>query len=249
MVTVMFSVVIPAYNEAPYLPRSLSSLRQAALTLEDVFPDEESELIVVNNCSTDDTAAVARRFGATVVDEEKRGIAIARNAGARIARGDLLVFVDADYRVLPSFLTRLARAYRANPAMVAAGVRVLLEPCDIDPIARSICHFCLTLLRRFKNMSFGIATFRRACFEALGGFDEGLFCLEDVEILERLKPRASELGRYGILSDVLVFASARGFYRGGVLGMGQMLGTYTRMAFFPAARTDMTRCSYWYERL
>jgi glycosyltransferase involved in cell wall biosynthesis len=246
---VRFSVVVPAFNEERYLPRSLSSLRQAALVLEDAFPGEAPEVIVVDNGSTDHTADVARDFEAVVVDEKRRGIAIARNAGARKATGDVLVFLDADYRVLPSFLTRVAHRYEQDPSMAGAGVRVALEPSEIDPITRSLGYAGLMLLRRVRNMSFGVATFRRDCFEALGGFDESLYAFEDVEILQRLAGSAHRaMGLYRILTDVLVLASARGFYRGGVLGMGEMLRTYARMTLSPTARRDINQCGYWYER-
>ena len=206
-----FSVVVPAFNEERYLPRSLSSIRYADLALKDEFPGASADIIVVDNGSTDRTAAVAREFDAVVVQEPKRGIALARNAGARAAVGDVLVFLDADYRVLPSFLNRLAHGYRGDSSIAAAGVRVALEPSEIDPITRSLGYAGLALLRRIRNMSFGVATFRRDRFEALGGYDEGLFALEDVEILERLVRGSNRrFGRYRILRDVLVFASARG---------------------------------------
>jgi glycosyltransferase involved in cell wall biosynthesis len=247
---VKLSVIVPAFNESDYLPGLLSSLQVATLALKDEGPSGDAvEVIVVDNASTDGTATIAVDFGVKVVAVERRGIAIARNAGAAAATGDVLVFIDADYRVLPSFLTRLVHSYESDPAMAAAGVRVALEPIEIDPITRTACYVALMLLRRFKRMSFGVATFRRPCFETLGGYDESLYALEDVEILEQLaEPQHQRLGRYRILNDVLVFASPRGFYRGGFLGMGDMLGTYVRMAAFPAARRTRAKCAYWYER-
>ena len=244
-----FSVVIPAFNEARYLPRSLSSVRQAALVLADNFPGEVPEVVVVDNGSTDHTAAVARDFGAEVVEEPRRGIALARNAGARNALGDVLVFLDADYRVLPSFFTRLARSYDADPEMAAAGVRVALEPAEVDPITRSLSCVSLALLRRVTNMSFGVATFRSECFQKLGGYDESLYAMEDVEILRRLAgSQFRGSGRYSVVTEVLVLASARGFSRGGALGMGRMLSAYARTALSPSARGDLSKCGYWYDR-
>jgi glycosyltransferase involved in cell wall biosynthesis len=246
---VRFSVVIPAFNEARYLPRSLSSLRQASLALTDSFPGEVPQVVVVDNASTDHTAAVAREFGVEVVNEPRSGIALARNAGARNARGDVLVFIDADYRVLPSFFTRLARRYDADPEMAAAGVRVALEPAEADPITRSLSYAGLTLLRKTTNMSFGVATFRSECFQQLGGYDERLYAMEDVEILRRLAGspyRGSK--QYSVVTEVLVLASARGFHRGGPLGVGRMLSAYARTALSPSARGDLSQCGYWYDR-
>lgn len=242
------SVVIPAFNEASYLPRSLSSLRQAELFLADRTPDS-TQVIVVDNGSTDGTAGVAREFDVSVVSEQRRGIAIARNSGAGAATGDILIFLDADYRVLPSFLARITQTYKSQARLRAAGVRVALEPGEIDPITRGLGYAALAAVRALWNMSFGVATFRRDCFEALGGYDEGVYGVEDLDILERLRktqPRGDD--RYRVLNEILVFASPRGFYRGGRLGMGLMVSTYIRMAMSPASRRDISKCGYWYER-
>ena len=242
------SVVVPAFNEATYLPRSLSSLRQAGLFLADRTA-HSTEVIVVDNASTDATAEVVRGFDLPVVSEERRGIAIARNAGARAATGDILVFLDADYRVLPSFIARVAQAYHDQEELRAAGVRVALEPWEIDPITRGLGYAALAAVRNLWNMSFGVATFRRSCFDALGGYDEAVYGVEDLDILERLR-KVQPHGRdsYKVLNEILVFGSARGFYRGGRLGMGAMVSTYIRMAISPASRRDISKCAYWYER-
>lgn len=242
------SVLVPAFNEASYLPRSLSSLRQAQLFLADRTRDS-TQVIVIDNASTDGTARVAREFDVPVVSEKRRGIAIARNTGARAASGDILIFLDADYRVLPSFLARVRQAYSLRAELWAAGVRVALEPSEIDPITRGLGYATLAAVRILWDMSFGVATFRRDCFEALGGYDESVYGVEDLDILERLrKSQARGDDRYRVLREILVFGSARGFYRGGRLGMGLMVSTYIRMAISPASRRDMSKCGYWYER-
>ena len=76
-----FSVVIPAYNEESYLPSTIDSLKKAMTAI----PELHGELIVVDNHSTDLTAEKARQLGVRVVFEKARGIAMARNAGARVA--------------------------------------------------------------------------------------------------------------------------------------------------------------------
>ncbi|HTP42260.1 MAG TPA: glycosyltransferase, partial [Nitrospiria bacterium] len=89
------SVIIPAYNEANYIGRLLDSL---AVARRQHAPGREAEIIVVDNGSTDATAAIAQEKGATVVQESERKIAAVRNAGARAARGATLIFIDADNR-------------------------------------------------------------------------------------------------------------------------------------------------------
>ena len=84
-----FSVVVPAYNESAYLGQTLEAL------LAQDFPGG-FEVIVVDNNSTDDTAAVAAGYGVRVVHEVDRGVCAARQRGSSIARGDIIVSTDAD---------------------------------------------------------------------------------------------------------------------------------------------------------
>jgi glycosyltransferase involved in cell wall biosynthesis len=109
---VRFSVVVPAYNEADDLPGTLRSLRAQD------FPGPV-EVIVVDNGSTDGTAAVARACGARVVTEPVAGVCRARHRGTLAARGEIVVSTDADTVHPPDWLTRLDRHFRADPAVVA----------------------------------------------------------------------------------------------------------------------------------
>src|SRR6266446_8267599 len=87
----LISFVVPAWNEESILAPTIEALHAAARGA-----DEPYEVIVVDDASTDRTAEVARQCGARVVPVHHRQIAAARNAGAEQARGDLLIFVDAD---------------------------------------------------------------------------------------------------------------------------------------------------------
>src|SRR5262245_58908955 len=85
----VISFVIPAYNEESLLGRTLDAVSDAAGALGRPF-----EVVVVDDASTDRTAAVARGLGARVVPVNHRQIAATRNAGAREAAGQMLIFVD-----------------------------------------------------------------------------------------------------------------------------------------------------------
>ena len=106
------SVIIPAFNEADYLPSTLDSIQRASERLRD-RADVEVEVIVVDNNSTDETAAVAEAMGATVVRETVQGIGRARNRGASAAEGDVLVFVDADVTVPITLLEVVHEVWKA----------------------------------------------------------------------------------------------------------------------------------------
>jgi glycosyltransferase involved in cell wall biosynthesis len=110
-------VVIPAYNEADYLPAALRSLRAQD------FPGAV-EVIVVDNGSTDGTADLARRLGARVVEEHGPGVSAARQRGTRAARGEIVVSTDADTVHPPDWLSRLDARFTADLATVAVA-----DPC------------------------------------------------------------------------------------------------------------------------
>ena len=106
---VRVSVVVPALNDSAMLGRCLEAL--AAQTL---LPDE---IIVVDNGSTDDTAAVAQSLGATVLVEPVRGIFPASATGFDAASGDLVLRLDADSVPPPNWVERVVEAFDADPAL------------------------------------------------------------------------------------------------------------------------------------
>ena len=113
------SVVIPAFNEAGYLPRALGSL--AAQTYRDF------EVIVADNGSTDATAQIAKRYGARVVVEPTRGITPARQAGTLAARGQIIVSTDADATYPASWLAGIADAFMKDVELVGVAGPVGFE--------------------------------------------------------------------------------------------------------------------------
>lgn len=106
----LISVVIPAYNEEQYLPTCLHALERQT------FPASQFEVIVVDNASTDATAAVARHLGARVTTEPCKGVSRARQAGFEAARGPIIASTDADTQVPPDWLARIA-AHFQDPAL------------------------------------------------------------------------------------------------------------------------------------
>lgn len=106
--SIKISVVIPAYNEADFLPRCLISLQAQ----QDV-PDYE--VIVVDNASTDATADVAKKYGARVIYESEKGVVHARQAGLRAAKGDIIVSTDADSFFHLYWLHNIAEFFESHP--------------------------------------------------------------------------------------------------------------------------------------
>jgi len=209
----LISVVIPAFNEQDYLGATLDSLLRAAGLLS-AREGLTVEIIVADNDSTDSTAVVARARGAAVVGEARRNISAVRNAGARRAAGEVLVFVDADTEVPEGLLRRVAEVL-AEPGCVGGAV-------DTDYRPAKLWSKVYLGLWRVAGKAAGVAQgatqfCRRDAFDALGGYDETLFMGEDVDFYLRLKRLAA--GRGGgvrLIDDVRVVPSSRRFDRWGL---------------------------------
>jgi GT2 family glycosyltransferase len=183
---VTVTVIVPAYNAAASLGRCLTAL--AASTRA---PDE---VIVVDDRSTDGTAELARELGARVIalPEALRGPAAARNHGARQARGELLVFVDADVAVYADALERIEDHLDQNP-----GVAALFGSYDDDPRETGLASRYKNLRHHHTHQSSrreaatfwaGCGAIRSSVFLAAGGFDERYRrpAIEDIELGARL---------------------------------------------------------------
>ncbi len=197
----LLSVVIPAHNEESFLPLTLKGLGLAAAGCSC-----EVEIVVVDNASTDRTVDVAREAAAMVVREPVRNIARVRNAGAARARGDVLVFVDADTLVPPHFLRRVEEVMR-DPRCWGGAPDVLHAPRS--PLLK-LYFAAWRIFGKALGMAQGAAQFSsRAAFDKLGGYDESLYMGEDVDFFWRLK----RSGPARFLADVRVTPSPRRFDR------------------------------------
>lgn len=183
------SFVVPAYNEERVLGRTLAAIHEAADAVGSRY-----EIIVADDSSTDRTAAIGRAHGARVVPVARRQIAATRNAGARAATGDILVFVDADTVV--SARTLAASLDALDRGAVAGGAAIRLD-------GRVPWHGRLLVLivgagMRMGRLAAGCYLFcTRAAFDAAGGFDERLFATEEIALSRALQRH----GRLVILWD------------------------------------------------
>jgi glycosyltransferase involved in cell wall biosynthesis len=192
----MISLIIPAHNEADYLPYTL---RSAWIAVQQVEP--AVQIIVVDDASTDATATIAAETGAQVVRVDLRHIVAVRNAGARAARGDLLIFLDADTRLPPQTLQAAWAAYRGG--CIGGGCRVHFDrPLEWD--ARAGLRLWDVFSRTFRWAAGSLLFARRDAFERVGGFDERFYAAEEIFLSQALQ----HLGPFKIL-DEPVITSAR----------------------------------------
>jgi glycosyltransferase involved in cell wall biosynthesis len=178
------SVVIPAYNHAHFLGEAIESVLG-----QDYEP---IEVVVVNDGSTDATAAVVAAFpSVTYVAQPNRGLAEARNAGLARCRGDLVVFLDADDRLLPGAVRTGVRVLTTDPSLsFAAGYSRFIsadgtpQPTN-QPLRRGDDPY-VALLRRNSIRNPAMVIFRRPIFDAVGGFDPAVNACADYELYLRI---------------------------------------------------------------
>ncbi|MEM8867634.1 MAG: glycosyltransferase, partial [Verrucomicrobiota bacterium] len=234
----LYSIIIPAYDEVKELPATLAAIKTAMQAV----PLGPGEIIVVDNNSSDPTAAVAKAEGADqVVFEPINQIARARNTGASAASGRYLIFVDADTRISASLLQQALSLLEAG-THVGGGSVVRFEG-NINAIGR----FGIGLWERISKLTQTAAgsfifTLREA-FEAVGGFDERLYASEEVRMTNRLKKwgRKQKL-RFKIIEDAPALTSARKLEW---YSSTQIIG-YILLA--PLSIYSRRLCAFWYKR-
>ena len=186
----MLSFIVPAYNEEFELPRTLQAIRDAA-------GDQQHEIIVVDDASTDRTAEIAGNAGTKLISISRRQIAAARNAGAAAASGDILFFVDADTQINRKHVSGAIGALEQGCS--GGGARVAV----IEPIPFWTRVFVNVFCAIYFAVNLGAGAFlftTRKNFDAVGGFDEDLFIGEEVYFSLALR----KLGRFRILAEPIV---------------------------------------------
>lgn len=192
----MVSFIIPAHNEAAWIGPTLGAIRAAAQSVGVPY-----EMIVVDDASTDETARTAKDSGATVIQVSHRQIAAARNAGARMARGDVFFFVDADTLANAEAVRSGLDALRSG----AAGGGCLVRFDEPLPLWARAAYAMADRTARVIGMAGGCFLFcTRRAYEASGGFCERYFAAEETVFVRALKQH----GRF-VVAKPTVITSAR----------------------------------------
>lgn len=181
------SIIVPVYNSPGHLRECLTALATQA--------SPEVEIVVVDDASTDETAAVAARLGARVLRLEKNsGPAAARNHGAQQACGEILFFVDADVVLGPGTVDRILRilADRRDVAAVFGSYDATPRAPGVVSRYRNLLHHYVHQHGQTDASTFwaGCGAIRRDAFLAVGGFDDERFprpSIEDIELGQRLR--------------------------------------------------------------
>ncbi len=184
------SVLVPAFNEATCLGATLTSIRAAMAAFHAC--GWTTELIVCDNNSTDDTAAIARSHGATVVFEPVNQISRARNAAAAAATGQWYVFVDADSQPSAALFSAVAQTITSGRVLAGGSTVVMNGISALAGVGVSAWN-AVSRITRWAAGSFIFVD--AAVFRAVGGFSQDLYASEEIDLFRRLKRHARREGR------------------------------------------------------
>ena len=215
------SFVIPAYNEQEYLSKCLGSIIDQKLSVSC-----EVEIIVVNNASTDHTKEIALKFpGVRVIDEPRKGITFARQAGFAASTGDLIANVDADSILTPGWIAAVTAWFGKKKDLVALrGPLIYYDFSVFTNLQIQLYYFfgyLGYLLNRFvlhmgSMLQGGNFVVRRSALKTIGGFNSNIaFYGEDTEIAKRL----SKVGPTVFTFFLPMYSSARRIKYEGLLTM------------------------------
>lgn len=205
------SFVIPAYNEEALIGKCLDSILKQAKSFSG-----ETEVIVVNNASTDKTREVALSFkGVLVVDEPKKGIVHARQAGFLASTGDLIANIDADSILTPDWVEKTMKEFAHNRELVAlSGPCIFYDLSQWYNILVRAYYYAWFLTHIINQYIFhtdamlqgGNFVLRRSALQQIGGFDTSItFYGEDADIARRVQ----KIGRVKFDFKLPVYSSGR----------------------------------------
>lgn len=193
------SVVIPAYNEE----------KRIAACLKSVFEQTISpfEVIVVDNASTDNTVAIAKEMGATVVMEKKQGITYARNAGFNFAHGDIIARTDADSIVPNDWIANITRHFENDPTLDAVSGPAIFGIRVFTPLIRLIVFETNKKIFGHYGLYGPNFALRKSMWERV----KNEVCLDDDRVHEDtdLAIHVGKKGKIGYARELKVRTSAR----------------------------------------
>ena len=196
----IFSIIIPTYNEEDYLPVLLDSIK------EQDFNDYE--VIVADANSKDRTREIAEEYGCTVVDG---GLpAVGRNNGAKVAKGEILLFLDSDLQLTEDYLAKVLYEFRMENLGIAITQMLPMSNKIEDKLYHDFANYFMIGVENIKPHGagcYGIIA-KRELHEKCGGFDESLTFGEDTDYIERL----AEKERFKVLRNAKIGVSGNRMY-------------------------------------
>jgi len=229
----MISIIIPTLNEEDYLPKLLDSLRKQNLK-------EDYEAIIADAGSTDKTIEIAKqKYGCRVVPG---GLpAKGRNEGAKVAQGNLLLFLDADLILPEGFLDTLLKEFKEKNLDIASTDLEFLSNKKIYKIAAFLRNIYYRFTQRILPHISQCILVKKDIHNKIGGFNEKIKLCEDFDYIKKM----DKITKFGHISKIKFYSSVRRFEKDGLIyTFLKLLFAHLYIALFGPIKSDIFRYSF-----
>lgn len=230
----ILSIIIPTYNEEEYLPVLLESIKQQDF--------RDYEIIVADANSKDNTVKIAEEYGCIVVEGGMP--AVGRNNGAKVAKGEYLLFLDSDLKLTEDYLAKVIYEFKMERLGIAITQMKPLSKKTEDKILHDLANLFMISVEKIKPHGagcYGIIA-KRELHELCGGFDEELTFGEDTEYIERLAKKE----RFKVLRNAKIGVSTRRLEEEGLATLAKQYGKSTVNDFL-GIRTEASDLNYGFD--
>lgn len=230
----ILSIIIPTYNEEEYLPVLLESIKQQDFS--------DYEIIVADADSKDNTVKIAEEYGCIVVEGGMP--AVGRNNGAKVAKGDYLLFLDSDLKLTEDYLAKVIYEFKMERLGIAITQMKPLSKKTEDKLLHDLANLFMISVEKIKPHGagcYGIIA-KRELHECCGGFNEELTFGEDTEYIERLAKKE----RFKVLRNAKIGVSTRRLEEEGLATLAKQYGKSTVNDFL-GIRTEASDLNYGFD--
>jgi len=205
---IRISVIIPTLNEEKYIETTLFHL----------VMQKPYEIIIGDSQSTDNTVKIAKTYGCKVVQCKKVSASIGRNAGGRAARGEILLFIDADTIVFPNLLATVAKDFKNKKTVGWTCNIYAFSPKWKEHLIYNASNNLVEFLIKYAKKPHApgiVVAARKDAFVKVGGFDENLKVMEDHDFAMKI----GKIGKFIFSKETCVFTSTRRMSKWGGWGL------------------------------
>lgn len=230
----ILSIIIPTYNEEEYLPVLLESIKQQDF--------RDYEIIVADANSKDNTVKIAEEYGCIVVEGGMP--AVGRNNGAKVAKGEYLLFLDSDLKLTEDYLAKVIYEFKMERLGIAITQMKPLSKKTEDKLLHDLANLFMISVEKIKPHGagcYGIIA-KRELHERCGGFNEELTFGEDTEYIERLAKKE----RFKVLRNAKIGVSTRRLEEEGLATLAKQYGKSTVNDFL-GIRTEASDLNYGFD--